>query len=76
MNDAYIALQHREELADTLFFAGYNNNFSKSVVSGKKIYVHQNDDFCLTIAGRSITIGDVKFKNVRDAKRHICERYL
>jgi len=76
MNDAFIAMQHREELADTLFFAGYINQFSKSVVRGKKCYVHTNDKFCLTISGRSIIIDDIKYRNVRDVKRHICERYL
>jgi hypothetical protein len=30
----------------------------------------------LTISGRSIIIDDIKYRNVRDVKRHICERYL
>jgi hypothetical protein len=76
MNDAFIAMQHREELADTLFFAGLNNQCTKELVRGKKAYVFKNDKFCLTITGRSIRIDDVTYRSTRDAKRHICERYL
>lgn len=76
MNDAFIAMQWREELADTLYFAGYNNTFSKELVRGKKAYVSQNGKFDLTIQGRNITIDGTKVRNVRDAKRLICERYL
>jgi hypothetical protein len=76
MNDAFIALQYREELADTLFFAGLNNTFSKEVVRGKKAYVNKNEKFCLTIVGRSISIDGEKFRNTREAKRHICERFI
>lgn len=76
MNDAFIAMQYREELMDTLFFAGYNNRFTKSVKNGKKVYEYSNDKFCLTIAGKTIIIDDIKYRNVRDVKRHICERYL
>ncbi len=76
MNDAFLALMHRDELADTLYFAGFDNRFEKSVVNGKKIYVHRNHRFCLTIAGKTITIDKVKVKSVREAKRIICERYL
>jgi hypothetical protein len=73
MNDAYIALQWHDEIKDTLYFAGFSNRCTRDVVRGKKAYVFQNDKFCLTIAGRSIKINDVVFKNVRDAKRHIQE---
>jgi len=76
MNDAYIALQHREELADTLFFAGLKNTFSKEVVRGKKAYVNKNEKFCLTITGRSISIDGEKFRSTREAKRYITERIL
>ena len=76
MNDAFIAMQWREELADTLYFAGYNNTFSKELVHGKKAYVSQNGKFDLTIQGRNITIDGTKVRNVREAKRLICERYL
>lgn len=73
MNDAFIAMQWRDELKDTLYFAGFDNRCTKDMVRGKKAYIFQNDKFCLTIAGRSIKIGDATFKNVRDAKRHIQE---
>ena len=76
MNDAFIALQYREELADTLYFAGLKNTFSKDMVRGKKAYVNKNEKFCLTIVGRSISIDGEKFRSTRDAKRHICERFL
>lgn len=76
MNDAYIAMQNCDELRDTLFFAGLDNRCQREVVRGKKAYVFRNDKFCLTIAGRSITIDDTKVKSVREAKRIICERYL
>jgi hypothetical protein len=76
MNDAFIALQYREELADTLFFAGLKNTFSKEVVRGKKAYVNKNEKFCLTIVGRSISIDGEKFRSPREAKRHICERFI
>jgi hypothetical protein len=76
MNDAFIALQHRDELSDTLFFAGFGNNCTREVVRGKKAYVFKNEKFSLTISGRSITIDGEKFRSTRDAKRHICERYL
>ena len=76
MNDAFIALQYREELADTLFFAGLKNTFSKEVVRGKKAYVNKNEKFCLTISGRSISIDCEKFRNTREAKRYITERII
>jgi hypothetical protein len=76
MNDAFIALQYREELADTLYFAGLKNTFSKEVVRGKKAYVNKNEKFCLTIVGRSISIDGEKFRTTREAKRYITERIL
>ena len=76
MNDAFIALQYREELADTLYFAGLKNTFSKEVVRGKKAYVNKNEKFCLTISGRSISIDGEKFRTTREAKRYITERIL
>ena len=76
MNDAFIALQYREELADTLFFAGLKNTFTKEVVRGKKAYVNKNEKFCLTIAGRSISIDGEKFRSTREAKRYITERII
>lgn len=76
MNDAFIAMQWRDELKDTLYFAGLDNKFSKDVVRGKKAYVNKNEKFSLTISGRNITIDGEKFRSTRDAKRHICERYV
>jgi hypothetical protein len=76
MNDAFIAKQWREELSDTLYFAGFGNQFTREVVRGKKAYVFKNEKFSLTIAGKNITIDGEKFRSTRDAKRHICERYL
>lgn len=76
MNDAFIALQYREELADTLYFAGLKNTFSKEVVRGKKAYVNKNEKFCLTISGRSISIDGEKFRSTREAKRYITERII
>lgn len=76
MNDAFIAMQWRDELQDTLYFAGYPHAFTREVVRGKKAYIFKNDAFCVTVVGKSITIDDVKFKTVRDAKRHICERWI
>lgn len=76
MNDAFIAMQWKDELKDTLFFAGYDNSFSKEIVRGKKAYVAKNEKFSLTISGRSITIDGMKFRSTREAKIYICERYL
>jgi len=76
MNDAFIALQWRDELADTLYFGGFDAVYSKDVIRGKKAYVFSSPKINLTITGRSIIIDDVKFRSVRDAKRHICERYV
>ena len=76
MNDAFIALQHREELADTLFFAGLNNRCTKELVRGKKVYVFKTEKFCLTISGRSISIDGEKFRSTREAKRYITERII
>ena len=76
MNDAYIAMQWRDELADTLYFGGFDAVYSRDVIRGKKSYVFTSSKINLTITGRTIIINDVKFKSVRDAKRHICERYV
>lgn len=76
MNDAFIAMQWRDELRDTLFFAGLNTECSKELFRGKKAYVFKTEKFNLTIQGRNITIDGEKFRSTRDAKRHICERYL
>jgi hypothetical protein len=76
MNDAYIAMQWRDELADTLYFGGFDAVYSRDVIRGKKSYVFTSSKINLTITGRTIIIDDVKFKSVRDAKRHICERYV
>ena len=74
MNDAFVALQRRDELSDTLFFCGLSNTCTREVVRGKKAYVFKTEKLCLTIAGNSIIIDDVKVKNVYDAKRLICEK--
>ena len=76
MNDAYIAMQWRDELADTLYFGGFDAVYSRDVIRGKKSYVFTSSKINLTITGRTIIFDDVKFKSVRDAKRHICERYV
>jgi hypothetical protein len=76
MNDAFLAMQHRDELMDTLYFAGFDHQYSKDTVGGKKSYVFRTDKFNLTVQGRNIIINDAKFKNVRDAKRYICERFV
>ena len=76
MNDAYIAMQWRDELADTMYFGGFDTVYSRDVIRGKKAYVFASSKINLTIIGRTIIIDDVKFKSVRDAKRHICERYV
>lgn len=76
VNDAYLALLHRDELKDTLFFAGLDNQCKKEIIKGKKCYVFENHKFCLTIAGKSITIDGVKVKSVREAKRIITERCI
>jgi hypothetical protein len=76
MNDAFIASQWRDELAETLFFGGFDAEYSRDVIKGKRVYYFKSPKINLTIAGKTITIDDVKFKSVRDAKRHICERYI
>ena len=76
MNDAFIAKQWREELSDTLYFAGLGNQFTRELVRGKKAYVFKNEKFSLTISGKNITIDGEKFRSTRDAKRHICERFV
>ena len=76
MNNAFIAMQWRDELADTMYFGGFDAEYSKTVVGGKKVYHFKSEKFNLTINGKIITIDDVKFKSVRDAKRYICERFV
>lgn len=76
MNDAYIAMQWRDELADTMFFGGFDTEYTRTMVKGKRIYNFKSSKINLTISGKTIIIDDVKFKSVRDAKRHICERYV
>lgn len=76
MNDAFIALQNRDELMDTLYFAGFDHQYSKDTVQGKKVYVFRTDKFNLTLQGKSIIINDEKFKSAREAKRYICERFV
>ena len=76
MNDAFIAMQHRDELMDTLYFAGFDNQYSKDTIQGKKVYVFRTDKFNLTVQGKSIKINDEKFKSAREAKRYICERFV
>jgi hypothetical protein len=76
MNDAFIALQHREELSDTLFFCGLSNKFTREVVRGKKVYIFKTEKLCLTISGKSINIDGRKFSNTREAKHFIAEKTL
>jgi hypothetical protein len=76
MNDAFIALNYRDELSDTLFFAGLSNVCSREVVRGKKAYVFKNDGLDLTIVGRSITINGQKMRSCREAKQYIAERSI
>jgi hypothetical protein len=75
MNDAFIAMQHRDELQDTLFFAGLDNQYRKDTVRGKKAYVFKTDKLNLTIIGRNIIIDDIKV-SVREAKKILCERTI
>jgi hypothetical protein len=76
MNDAFIALQHRDELSDTLFFCGLSNKCSREVVNGKKVYVFKTEKLCLTISGKSIIIDGKKVGSVYEAKQVIAERTL
>lgn len=76
MNDAFIAMQYRDELQDTLFFAGLDNQYRKELLRGKKAYVFKTTKFNLTIVGKTITIDGVKIKNPRAAKQIICERTI
>jgi hypothetical protein len=76
MNDAFIALQHRDELSDTLFFCGLSNKCSREVVNGKKVYVFKTEKLCLTISGKSIIIDGKKFRNTREAKNFIAEQTI
>jgi len=76
MNDAFIGLQHRDELSDTLFFCGLSNRCSREVVNGKKVYVFKTEKLCLTISGKSIIIDGKKVGSVYEAKRVIAERTL
>lgn len=76
MNDAWIASQWRDELSETLFFSGFNNRCTRETIRGKKAYVFNTEKFCLTIAGKSITIDGKKFRSVREVKNHIGDTYL
>ena len=76
MNDAFIGLQYRDELSDTLFFCGLNNQCTKEMIRGKKAYIFKTEKLCLTISGRSITIDGKKVGSVREAKQVIAERTL
>jgi len=76
MNDAFIGLQHRDELSDTLFFCGLSNRCSREVVNGKKVYVFKTEKLCLTISGKSIIIDGKKMGSVYEAKQVIAERTL
>ena len=74
MNDAFIALQRRDELSDTLFFCGLSNSCTRELVRGKKAYIFKTEKLCLTISGRSIIIDGKKVGSVYEAKRIIAER--
>jgi hypothetical protein len=76
MNDAFIALQNREELSATLFFCGLSNSCTRELVRGKKAYIFKTEKLCLTISGRSIIIDGKKVGSVNEAKRIIAERTL
>lgn len=76
MNDAFIALQYRDELSDTLYFCGLSNKFTREVVRGKKAYIFKTEKLCLTISGKSINIDGKKFRNTREAKQFIAEKTL
>jgi hypothetical protein len=76
MNDAFIALQRRDELSDTLFFCGLSNACTRELVRGKKAYIFKTEKLCLTISGRSIIIDGKKVGSVYEAKRVIAERTL
>ena len=74
MNDAFIAKQRREELADTLYFCGLSHQFTREVFRGKTAYIFKTEKLCLTISGRSIIIDGKKVGSVYEAKRIIAER--
>jgi hypothetical protein len=74
MNDAFIALQRRDELSDTLFFCGLSNSCTRELVRGKKAYIFKTEKLCLTISGRSIIIDGKKVGSVYEAKCIIAER--
>jgi len=75
MNDAFIALQNRDELMETLFFAGLDYTITKKD-GPKKVYVFTTKKFSLTLSGRHITIDGVKMKSLRAAKQYIAESVL
>jgi hypothetical protein len=75
MNNNFLGLQYRDELKDTLFFAGLDYEYTR-IDGVKKVYVFQTERFCLTIAGKAISIDGVKMKSVREAKQFIVERVI
>ena len=75
MNNNWLALQHKDELKDTLYFAGLDYEYSKTD-GAKRSYIFQTRKFCLTIAGKSITIDGVKMRSLRDAKQFIVESVI
>lgn len=75
MNDAFIALQNRDEIMETLFFAGLDYTITKKD-GPKKVYLVSTKKFSLTISGRNINIDGVKMKSLRAAKQFIAESVL
>lgn len=71
INDAFFAMTARDELRDTMYFGGFDYNYSRLVVAGKKVYEFTCPEFTLKIVGRMITVNKQKFKRISDAKYYI-----
>lgn len=75
INNNFWALQAKDELQDTLYFAGLDYQVTKTE-GAKRAYVFTTTKFCLTISGRSITMDGVKIKSLREAKQRIAESVI
>lgn len=76
VNDAYLAKMARDELGETLFFAGIERKLERTVIRGKKAYVYTTPLFTLTIQGRNINIDGEKFRSVSACKRFIQDVFV
>jgi len=71
VNNAFLAKTASDELADTLFFGGFEYTKERSKPNGVLTYTYTTPKFVLTISGRNIRIGNEKFKRVYEAKRKL-----